>query len=40
MGVVLKIEDMNVSLQGQGLSGLNDWRSPAYVTREKSVIFT
>lgn len=21
---------MNVSLQGQGLSGLNDWRSPGY----------
>ncbi len=40
MGVALKIEDMNVSMKGRGLSALNDWRSPAYVTREKSVIFT
>jgi len=23
-----------------GLTGLNDWRSPAYITREKHVVFT
>lgn len=24
----------------RGLNRLNDWRNPAYVTREKSVVFT
>lgn len=35
-----KVKQMNISLQGRSLSRLNDWRSTAYVTREKSVIFT
>lgn len=26
-------------MQGQGLSGINDWESPAYI-REKSVVLT
>ena len=35
--------DLNVNLQSFGgmirvLSGLNDWRSPAYVTREQYVV--
>lgn len=31
---------MNVSFQGRGLTGRNDWKSPACVTREKSDLFT
>lgn len=40
--VVDRLEaDLNVSLQlivrkGLGLSGLNDWRGPAHITRERS----
>ncbi len=35
--------DLNMSFQsivikGQSLSEQNDWRSPTYVTREKSVV--
>jgi len=31
---------MNTILHGRDLSGLNDWRSPLHVIREKSVVFT
>ncbi len=32
---IMKTDKINLSLQGQGLCGINDWRSPVCVTREK-----
>lgn len=31
---------MNKILQGRSKTGLNDWKSPEYITREKPVVFT